>query len=192
MNLLLDLISGVCWSLAYAAAVIRGLKYRTWCIPGICICFNFSWELLIVLSHLQIGGVNDIPFYIHLAWLILDVGILATWIFFVREKRMANLCTLAATIITFYFLVFRGGYWEVVAFTINLIMSLAFICRYRYDSTQWASLFIAVCKLIGTAAATLLCGIIQMNPVALWLGGLCLILDIYYVATLCSKPVPKG
>ena len=49
------------------------------------------------------------------------------------------------------------------------------------------SLLIALFKLIGTTAATVLNGILNWNSGVLWCGGCCLILDMWYIICLVNK-----
>lgn len=185
MNMFLDMVSGVSWSLVYLTAIIVGCKHRTWCIPKLAICQNFAWEFWVVLNRICTGGTHSIAFAIQLAWLLLDIGVLITWLIFdqINAKHFSsNLLLLYVVFAALYLLAYRAKNWEFSAFLINAIMSAAFIIRAHKDPGPWQSRFIAAGKLIGTLAATILNGIIYWNPLLLWLGGLCLLLDSYYLA----------
>ena len=79
-----------------------------------------------------------------------------------------------------YTLAYRAGKWEFMAFLINLIMSVGFVLRAYQNDTCPKSKIIAILKLSGTLAATILSGLLQRNPLILWLGGLCLLAGVYY------------
>ena len=86
-----------------------------------------------------------------------------------------------------YVVAYWGGGWLFSVFLINLIMSTEFIVRQHRDHTNWASLWIAVCKLAGTLSASILNGAMYRNALVLWLGGLCLLADIYYTILLLNE-----
>lgn len=184
-----DLINGACWSVVYITAIIVGVKHKTWCIPKLSIFLNLSWEVLIVITRLANHNFNLLSFWIQLVWLLLDIGVLLTWILY--EKREASFKKILFDIILFcvsFSLMFLMAYlldkWELAAYLINLIMSCAFVVRAVKKPGKWQSRLIAICKLAGTLAATILSGFILREYFLLWLGGLCLLFDIWYVIML--------
>ena len=194
MNLALDLISDICWSITYTAAIVLGAKRRTWCIPKLAICQNFAWEFWVVLDRFCTGGTRSVAFVIQFVWLLLDMGILFLWLRYDRNKGqpLKNAMLLVVVMTAMYLLAYSGGYWEFAAFLINAIMSGLFILRASRDHSPWTSSVIASAKLVGTLAATILNGVIFRNGVILWLGGLCLIFDSYYLMTLRRKNLDNG
>lgn len=187
MNGILDIICGASWSVAYILSIFRGFRRKTWCIPGLSICMNFAWELSAVIERISNGTTDSQGFVIQLAWMILDLGIIATWLLYDRvgKRRLyRNLIQFAVVIIAVYLLSRVAGQWENSVFLINVVMSAEFILRLEKDHAPWMSLGIAIAKLIGTFAATLLNGWIYPDSVVLWLGGICLLLDSYYVFRL--------
>lgn len=190
MHTLLDLTNGISWCIVYILAIIFGIKNKTWFIPKIAICQNFSWEFLMVLNRFLAGETYSIAFIIQLIWLILDAVILGSWIYLDRNKPFKLIQNIALSFLVFtamFFLAYLAGEWEFSAFLINVIMSAAFVFRERKNIHAPCSVMIATCKLIGTLAATILSGIIYWDPLILWLGGICFILDIYYLAMISGK-----
>ena len=186
MLVILDWINCIAWSLAYIAAIIIGIKRRTWCIPGVAICVAFSWELLIVIFQLLHGELLSRGFLIQSIWLALDIPILLIWLL-LSHMRWKNLLVLGATMGITFLMAYTTENWAQWAFAINLLISLAFIWRKVRDRSPWTSLWIACCKLIGTLAATIGDGLLNKNPIILWLGGLCLLADIYYIILLLMR-----
>ena len=189
MEVVLNLTSGICWGLAYLVAVQRGIKHKTWCFPKIAICQNIAWETLIVFERIISSSPFNVSFGIQLICCLLDFGILATWLVFDRghsHRTVQNIILVLIVTAIMYLLVYVLEYWAIVAFAINLIMSVAFIVRMQHDTSDWTSKCIGICKLLGTLAATVLSGILTWNPMILWLGGLCLLFDLYYLAMLFS------
>ena len=184
MNYLLDICNGACWSLVYIAAIVVGFRNHTYCIPAVPICLNIMWESLVVLNRLHNGADFTISFCIQILWLLLDIGIIITWQLFRRRDSLAavkDVCCLICAIVSLSISILS---WEISAFVINLIMSVSFVIRLRKEYAHWTSFFIAITKMIGTFAATLLDGILNGNAIVLWLGGLCLFMDVYYALLL--------
>lgn len=187
MNALLDFTCGFSWVIAYIVAIVHGFRHRTWCIPVLSICMNLSWEFCAVLNRLMNGAASGLPFFIQLSWLIFDMGIFAGWLFFdgkSRKQLCKNLMLLMIVFATVFWATRIAGKWEFSVFLINAIMSVEFIFRLEKDDSCWTSYTIAVAKLIGTFSATILNGLIFRNMMVLWLGGICLMLDSYYVFRL--------
>jgi len=77
------------------------------------------------------------------------------------------------------------GLWEEAAFTINLIMSAAFL--FQIDKRVYPSLLVAILKCMGTLPATILNGFLYRDLLILTVGGMCLIADLYYVYELWNN-----
>lgn len=187
MNGILDIICGASWSVAYILSIFRGFRRKTWCIPGLSICMNFAWELSAVIERISNGTTDSQGFAIQLVWMILDLGIITTWLLYDKvgtHRIYRNLIQFVVVLIAVYLLARVAGQWENSVFLINVVMSVEFLLRLGKDRSPWPSLGIAIAKLIGTLAATLLNGLIYPDPVVLWLGGICLLLDSYYVFCL--------
>ena len=86
-----------------------------------------------------------------------------------------------------FYSTFVNNHWQLSVFIINFIMSTEFVYRINHDDCAWISISIAILKMIGTSAATLLNGIVDRNMLILWIGGLCFIVDIYYIVLLIRE-----
>ena len=193
MILALDWCCGISWSLAYIAALLIGFKNKTYCIPKLSICMNFAWELWVVISRVQSGSSLSSGFISQLMWLTLDIGILISWLAFDKDiSQIKKGAMFLAVVAAVYFIAYKAGQWKLSVFVINVLMSLEFLWRCRKECGKWISPFIAFAKLVGTLAATVLNGVIFRNGVILWLGGLCLIFDSYYLMTLRRKNLDNG
>ena len=180
----LDWTSGISWTLVYAIAVYIGLRKKTYCIPGVCICLNFTWELFVVLARIQEHSPLNSGFVSQLLWLVLDVGVLYTWLRYgngTKKKKLAMLflCALVMAAVTL-----GANLWAYAAFVINLIMSVIFL--FSLDKSMCPCLSIALLKCLGTSPATVLNGLIQRDLFILCVGGLCMIADLYYIFDLRS------
>lgn len=191
----LDVTSGICWSIVYITAIFLGFLRKSWYIPKLAICQNLTWELLVVVNRLQSGSYG-IAFIIQLVWLLLDIGVLLTWLLYDRKETFSSIKKIGLLLTVFlamYMLTSRAGKWEFAAFLINAIMSVGFVLWLFQEKTQHSSTVIAVAKLLGTLTATILNGWIWWNPLLLWLGGLCFLLDGYYlIVSLCNKKAGDG
>lgn len=193
MNTALDLVCGIGWSLVYIMAITLGIRHKAYCIPKFSICMNFSWELLVVITRLQNGSADTLGFVLQLSWLLLDVVIVITWLLFDRKTSiLKNLGILLCVMLVVYLWAYRAGGWQSSVFVDNIIMSSEFVYRRKRDNAFMPSRFIAVAKLIGTLAATILNGWLIRNMLVLWLGGLCFLLDLYYLILLFDCDPEKG
>lgn len=195
MNTVLDVISGISWSLVYITAIFLGIRHKTWCIPKLAICQNFAWEFWVVFNRFKIGATQSVAYAIQLVWFLLDIVILFTWLYFDRRKDRQlskNISLLLVVFAAMYLLAYRAEKWEFSAFLINAIMSAAFIVRASKSPGLRQSTVISIGKLIGTLAATILNGIIYWNPLLLWLGGLCFLFDCYYLSMLHRQRMNIG
>ena len=191
MSTALDWINGICWSIVYLIAIVAGIRKKTYCIPAVCICLNFSWEFWVVLVRIMEQSPLSSGFVSQLLWLILDVGVLWTWMrdgqgVSIKKKWMLLIgaAALMAAVTV------GAGRWLEAAFSINLIMSVAFL--YQTDQQVYRSAPIAFLKCIGTFAATILNGMIDRNLFALAIGGMCLIADVCYINDLWKNKKYNG
>lgn len=185
MEAALDWTSGIAWTLVYIVAIYIGISKKTYCIPAACICLNFNWEALVVLVRVIQRSPLNSGFISQILWLVLDIGVLFTWILHngSRTWKKTVLFIGSAILMAISTLVF--GLWAEAAFTINLIMSMAFL--FRLDKQMYSSMLIAILKCIGTLPATILNGLLYDNTLILAIGGLCLIADVYYLFELLQR-----
>ena len=184
MNTAFDLLSGVSWCVVYVTALVLGIKHKTWCIPRIAICQNFAWEFWIVISKYVSGAAVSVGYVVQLSWLILDIMLVAIWLWYERKHLVRNILLFSFILAVMYLLAYQAKQWAYMAYIINVVMSALFLLRLHRDPGQWVSMTIAVWKLVGTVAATIVGGLVNRHAPILWLGGLCLILDIAYLYVL--------
>ncbi len=68
------------------------------------------------------------------------------------------------------------------AFLDNALMSALFLRRsYLSASPARRSRFLGICKLLGTLCATVVEGVLYWRSLLLWAGGICLLLDVFYL-----------
>lgn len=183
----LDWISGIAWTIVYAVAVYIGIQKKTYCIPSICICLNFNWELFAVLVRIWQHSSLNSGFISQLLWLVLDAGVLYTWICYGADAIQRKFSVLFLSAFCMAAITVGANLWAHAAFSINLIMSVAFL--FGMDKRMYPSLFVALAKCVGTFSATILNGVLNRDYFILSIGGLCMIADLWYIFDwlACSK-----
>jgi len=152
---------GVLWTFAYLLIIRQGFLDRTYGMPLAALCVNLSWEFVFAFVY-----PHDLPQRaVNVAWLAFDIVILFQLLLYgprefagVSRRGFYSGLTLAlatafGTIlaVTLEFDDFDGAY---SAFGSNLMMSILFITMlYARGSLRGQSVWIAVCKMGGTALA---------------------------------------
>ena len=163
MFISLMLGSGVLWSLTYLLIIWQGFRDQTYGMPLVALCANLSWEGIFAFVHPS----QSIQRTVNQVWFALDVVILLQLLWYGRREfpdlapaTFYALCGLAlATSFAAVLLISAefndwGGVYA--AFGQNLMMSVLFITMlYRRRSLRGQSRGIALCKLLGTALASL-------------------------------------
>ncbi|MGE5845040.1 MAG: hypothetical protein ACM32K_09090, partial [Syntrophaceae bacterium] len=74
--------SGVCWIIAYALIIRRGLLDRTFGMPIVAVCVNISWEFIFsfIIPH------EPPQLYINIGWFLFDLFILGQLLLFWRSE----------------------------------------------------------------------------------------------------------
>lgn len=208
LNQLVDLalVGDILWLVAYAAAVWKGFKQRTYCIPFVAVCLNVTWEAINVVMGLQDtnGHLREI---VQDGWLVLDVVILGQLAWYGKEQQVIPMIQqvfyqlLAAALVMallgqhgfmeyFPIDVSKGAVGE--AFLINLVMSILFVffILLRPDM-RGISLVVGWTKMLGTVLVGIgnMLRIIEqgMNPFApgqvflAYLIGFIFVFDVWYV-----------
>lgn len=162
--LILQIGTGVFWSITYILIIRQGFKDKMLGIPMIALCSNISWEFIFsfLYSHQGLQSIIDV------IWFILDIIIVFQYMKYGRiefEKILPSnffypvfLLTMAlsfsiilATIPEFND--FNGKY---AAFGSNFLMSVLFIALFfTRGNTKGQSLFIAIFKMLGSLFAAL-------------------------------------
>lgn len=199
----LMLLSGIAWSIVYVDAIRIGIKDRTYAMPLWALALNIAWEFLHALLGYRAVGLS-LQIVINCVWFLLDLGLLFTFFKFGRRYfpqamrpiwfyAWGILGLAAAFIIQYSFITEFGLLMGAVyaAFLQNLLMSVLFIAMLEQRKTsEGQTLLIAVSKWIGTAAPTVLMGILGIqgtlapNLLVLKTGSLIFVFDLIYFLIL--------
>ena len=200
LNTALTLTSGICWTIVYILIIIRSFKYKTYGMPFWALAFNISWEAIfafIFVSH------DPLQILINRIWLLFDTAIFVAYFLYGQKewptgvsKKWFYPYSLLVLIIAYLFVYLvsadldnRQGVYA--AFIQNLMMSWLFILMLiRRQSRAGQSIWIALFKMIGTLAPTIIYG--ATSRFVLFLGSGCFVADIIYLimlATLYKEPV---
>ncbi len=162
MFLVLMLGSGIFWTATYLLIIRRSFLDHTYGMPMAALCANISWEC--IFSFLYPPTI--IQHVVNLVWFSLDVVIFIQLIRYgprefadLSRRVFYGICGLtlitsfAAVLLTTIEFNDHGVY---SAFAQNLMMSALFLAMlYRRRSLRGQSMSIAICKLLGTAFASL-------------------------------------
>ncbi|MDD9946335.1 MAG: DUF2101 family protein [Myxococcales bacterium] len=191
------------WFGVYVLAIVQGLRQRTYAIPLVAICANFSWELLaavVTIAPVALWRIGDI------VWLCLDAVIVWTLLRYGRaqqsipEIRRFYYPVIAVTflfaLVVQYALdrAFEDRYGFIDAYLIAVMMSVLFFLMYfqRRNADGYAY-GIAWCKFLGNGLTSAGFVVIYQglyrdaNQTRLLLYVLCVacvMLDAGYVALL--------
>ena len=162
---LLQISSGLFWTITYILIIRRSWRDKTYGMPLVAICANISWEFIysFVYPHPQP------QLFIDYLWLLLDLGILLFYLRFGKKEFTSKLSpslflptflftlgfsALTILLISQEFKEYIGIY---AAFAQNLVMSILFIHLFlKREDAAGQSLYIALCKMIGTVFPSLL------------------------------------
>ena len=194
-ELILTLICGICWSLAYIGIIVRSFRDKTYGMPFWALAFNICWEFIFAVIFV------DKSYYafmiINRIWFSLDIFILVAYCCYGRKewpsqvnKKLFWPYSLLVLFISYRFVyyltirIYEGGN-EYVAFIQNLMMSLLFINMLnRRNSLAGQSAWIALFKMVGSAAAT----VILRHVPFLWSTGIStFMIDMIYFAMVLAR-----
>jgi len=164
MYTMIEIGTGIFWTLAYILVIRRSFQDKTYGIPLVAICANVSWEFIFSFIYPATGIVQR---SVNVVWFIFDVIILyQLFKYGLREfrdlSRNVFYAMLGLTLLTsFGLLLFTakefpelGSFYT--AFGSNVLMSVLFIAMlYRRKSLRGQSIWIALCKMLGTATISL-------------------------------------
>ncbi|AGY57379.1 hypothetical protein [Gloeobacter kilaueensis] len=163
MYVLLMLASGLFWIATYLLIIRQGFADKTYGMPLAALAANLSWEFIFsfVLPHKPFQRTIDV------LWFALDL-LIAFQLVRYGPREFADLrkgalygfaglvLVTAFCMVLFVSLEFHDPAGAYAAFGQNLLMSVLFVVMlYRRRSLRGQSLTIAVCKLSGTACASL-------------------------------------
>lgn len=186
--------SGLFWTVAYILIIRRGLKDKYYGMPVIALCANVSWEFMFsfVIPH------SKPQLYIDYVWLTFDIGILIQYLWLGKKEFPSQLSSkmfypafgltlvmafLAILMVSYEFDDKHGIY---SAFAQNLMMSILFVyLLLKRNSSAGQSLYIAICKLIGTVIPSIFFHLLFPNSCLLhFLFFTILIFDVIYCVML--------
>ncbi|GAA5502929.1 hypothetical protein Dxin01_02676 [Deinococcus xinjiangensis] len=192
---LLDLFSGLAWTIVYFQAIRVGLRDKSYAMPLAALGLNIAWEGIYAVRSLS-DGVSA-QGIINLIWCLFDVGIVYTYLKYGRRELHAFVSRpmflgwfaavmLASFAVQGLFLVEFGDLAPLYsAFLQNLLMSGLFIAMLiSRRGLRGQNMTIAVAKWLGTLAPTISIGLLKGYSFALWVGLLCSIFDLMYIALI--------
>jgi hypothetical protein len=157
--------SGIFWTLTYLLILRRGFLDKSYGMPMLALCANLSWEFIFsfIYPHPQP------QLYINYLWLLFDVGILVQYLILGRGEFPVHLprslfyptfalsLLLSALFILAMCREFKDFIGIYAAFAQNLLMSVLFLrLLLKRNSSSGQSLYIALCKMIGTVFPSIL------------------------------------
>ena len=77
-------LGDVLWLVAYALILIKGFKDRTYGIPLVAICLNFTWEFWFAVVEPPASRIAHIT---HFLWLLLDIAIVYQLVRWGRKEQ---------------------------------------------------------------------------------------------------------
>ncbi|SFH21514.1 transmembrane-type terpene cyclase [Pontibacter chinhatensis] len=165
VDVILKVGSGIFWSLTYLLILRRGFLDKSYGMPVVALCANLSWEFIFSFVHPH----SKPQLYIDYAWLALDAGILVQYLTYGRKAFPKHLpgslfypTFLLTLLLSFLFILLlsrelndlNGVY---AAFSQNLLMSILFVqLLLKRNSHEGQSIYIALCKMIGTVFPSIL------------------------------------
>src|SRR5262245_10844788 len=155
--------SGVFWTLTYLLIIHRDFQDRTHGMPLVALCANLPWEFIFAFLYPH----EPVQRSVNIVWFTFDLVILMQLLWY-GPHEFADLpkpvfdLVFGLALLTSFSLVlvicaeFNDWTGAYAAFGQNLLMSVLFITMlYRRRSLRGQSIWIALCKLIGTALASL-------------------------------------
>jgi hypothetical protein len=165
-----------CWILSYVLSVRRAHLDRAPGLPALAVCLNFSWEFLYALV---LPNPVALWRFFGTAWLLLDVVILVQLLRFGPTYQTTpwiarHFRSIVATGIVLggigqwaYIVTYQDALGLVMAFGINLAMSIAFVnLALTRPEQRGLSIPAAWLKMLGTLGTSIMCHVLvpAFNP----------------------------
>jgi len=192
------------WFVVYVAAILQGFRFKTYSVPIVAVCANFSWEILaafVTVAPIPLWHWGDI------VWMCLDAAIVWTVLRYGRQRQtIPELRHWFYPVVAGTFIVALATQWglEVAigdaygfidAYLIAVMMSALFFFMYfERRSADAYSYTIAWCKLLGNGLTTI--GFVVLypllyegasrTPLLYTLCAACVVLDAGYVVLLAK------
>ncbi|NQY73573.1 MAG: hypothetical protein HRT90_02300 [Candidatus Margulisbacteria bacterium] len=165
-NKVIIALSGFFWMLTYVFIIYVGFRDKTYGMPLVALCANISWEFIFsyVYPH------RKPQLYINKVWFWFDIIILGQFLYYGPKNvfwaelspMLFYLNFIGILIISFIVLFYinerlsdhRHG--KYTAFGQNLLMSILFVYMfYLREPGLGQSIYIAICKMMGTLFASI-------------------------------------
>lgn len=197
-ELVLQLASGIAWSVVYVACIVVGFKQKTYAMPVFALALNIAWELIYSCNGLFGPEEFSAQTVVNVVWFACDVVMAYTFLRFGRAHvpkfaadRFGLFTVLAfATGLVAQLAFYLRFDWlaaaQYSAFAQNALMSVLFValCVYR-RGPEGQSMVIAIAKWVGTLAPTIQHGLLYgVNEYVLLMGALCFVWDALYIVLL--------
>lgn len=195
---IMALLSGITWTGTYIVLIYRGFKDKATGMPLIALGLNISWEFLYSFIF---PSDNKIQLVINIVWFLFDVVIIVQKFMYGRDEYDVNLkglgknlfypTLMVSLLVCFLAVYFAAIEWKdyiglYSAFIMNLLMSVSFISMLaKREDIKGQSIYVAVLKLIGTLAPTLV--LCSSHPLVFMLGAGCFFYDSVYTILLVKK-----
>jgi hypothetical protein len=193
MELFLDAVSGLAWTIVYIEAIRIGFRHRTYAIPMAALGLNIAWESTYAVHDMM--GSMSLQGWVNLVWALADVVIVYTFFAFGRAEfprwvtrpmfAVWGVLLFGASYAVQWLFLAEFGAQDAArysAFLQNLLMSGLFVAMLvARRGLRGQTLTIAVAKWLGTLAPTLAIGVLKDSPFILGIGILCSVFDLAYV-----------
>jgi hypothetical protein len=164
MQTIILTIGGIFWILTYVLIMSKGFKDKTYGMPLIALCANFSWEFI----YSFVLPSSPPQLFINYLWFGLDCVIVFQFFKYYRNEfpnlSSSRVCIVFGLMISSAFSIILTGAISLAdhrgvyaAFGQNLLMSILFVVMFfkRGEGLRGQSIFIAVFKMLGTALTSL-------------------------------------
>ncbi len=230
----LTLASGIFWTITYILLIFRGFKDKTCGMPLFVLGLNISWEFIFgflgepFVSADSYFGVSTLhgpaQRFDDILWFIFDVILLYLKIKYGKDEyklampyapdnwfKIYVILQVFVSFWTVFFFVYEfndpNGIYS--AYMQNFFISLLFITQlYKRGDTKGVDMGIAVCKMLGTLAPSMLGGIVMIAyykvpfmtcmtavnwmPFLKMLITVCTLMDLFYIYVLWGALKKEG
>lgn len=203
VQIILNLISGLGWVTVYILCIYIGFKHKTYCIPWVSLCINYAWELYFSVAPKKYDKQTPWHRAVAIVWSLIDTVIVIQLIIYgfkYVQSSMSKLVFYANIVFVFssaltFIILFNENFDPVGAYSAfgdNYLMSILFIKMFydrrkiTDDPLQGQSIWIAICKCIGTLGASITWGVCQGydDPVIVYMYVMITLLDLTYIGLL--------
>mgnify|MGYP007101899439 CR=1 FL=1 len=200
MELGLQLVSGVAWTVVYVVCIVIGFRDKTYAMPVFALALNFAWEVINSWHGLSGAEGFSAQVVVNCVWAACDLVMIVTFLRFgkARLPKLASdrfglfavmvFATGAVAQLAFFVHFDHLPAAQYSAFAQNALMSVLFIAMFVYRrGPAGQSMVIAVAKWLGTLAPTLQHGLLYgVNEYVLLMGLICFVWDIVYIILLAG------